>query len=230
MTINMWQDFKTNGFVFCIYTFLRCMNTFTALVLCQLIAEYNHANNECLNAGEYFFTDLSRIADYLGLDVETVKNSINELTTLNFIYTFDSGIENIILVCVEEENIVQFKQEQEHKKMFHTWDWGLKRIQNPTHRSTHFEKSTLLLMSFVEQHLKNPETIPLCIYSFCNLVIKQYEVTGKNFEKIPELANNLYRIITDENFKAEDLCDFVYEACTIDNNTSPYIDEIPFEE
>ena len=230
MTINMWQDFKTNGFVFGIYTFLRCMDTFTVLVLCQLIAEYNHANNENLNAGEYFLTDLNRLADYLGLEVETVKKSINELIALDFICTFDSGIENIVLVCVEEENIIKFKQEQEYHRMFHSWDWGLKRVQNPAHRSTHFEKSTLLLMSFVEQHLKNPETIPLCIYSFCNLVIKNYEITGKNFENIPEIGKNLYKIITDKNFVAEDLCDFVYKTCTIANNTSPYIDEIPFED
>lgn len=115
MTIDMWNQFKNNGFVFGSYTFLRCLDTITALVLCQIIAEYNHANNKKLNTDSLFLSDLNRMSDYLGLDMKDLKISLDELSYLGFISVWNSGIENTKLIYVSEKNIIKYKEQEEQK-------------------------------------------------------------------------------------------------------------------
>ena len=196
-------------------------------MLCQIIAEYNHANNKKLNTDSLFLSDLNRMSDYVGLDMVDLKISLDELSYLGFISVWDSGIENIKLIYVSEKNIIKYKEQEEQKNFWHDWDWGLARTQNPVNKSTNFEQSTLKMIDFVEKHIEKPENIPLAVYAYCNLKIKSFEEQGSCFWNIQNFENNLYKVLTANDFTPKKIVNFVDKTY---QDNKHLIDEISFEE
>lgn len=213
MTIKIWNDFKKGGFVMLDYAILCCLEKVTAIVLCQLIAEYNHAENHNLNIDKLFLVNIKRLSDYLYLDYDEIKDAFYELKSFNLIDFYQSGIKNTILVRMNEEEIVEFKQQQELKNMLHDWDWGLQNAQNPQGQETQFNCSTNALIQAINNYIKKPKEVPMVIYSLCNVLIEQYESNGNNFLQIPNLENRLVACLSDDCFKLIDLVLFVQKIC-----------------
>ena len=191
MSIKIWNEFIREGIVMLNYYLLYGLDLVTAIVLCQIIAEYNHANNHNLNVQPYFLVNMQRMSDYLNLDVEEIVNALKNLLNLNLIGYSSSGIENTIIVLVKEDNIIDFVRQTKQDYSLHKWDWGLANVQNPKGQPTSFNNSTNALISFVNENMYRPETIPMVIYAFCNFKIELYEENGNDFLSIPNLSNKI---------------------------------------
>lgn len=212
MTIKIWNDFKNGGFVLANYTFLRSLDVVSALVLCQLIAEYNYASNNHLNLSQYFLANLTRIKDYLGFTDEDLQWALKILEGQGFISVNPAGIDDTILIYIHEENIIEFKQEFEMDARLHEWNWGLLNVQNPRGH-WNFESSTNVLIEFIEQHLKNPEQIPAIVYVYCNCCIEVYEASGECFLDINDLEDELIAVLNRHDFQPMDIAIFVNSIC-----------------
>ncbi len=213
MTIKIWNDFLSGGFVMLNYSILCSLELVSAIVLCQIIAEYNHAHNKNLNLDKFFLVNLSRMSDYLYFDEECIVNALKELKNLDLIDFYDSKINNTILVWVNEDKIIQFKLQQECEKNLHKWDWGLLNSQNPKGEETYFNYSTNVLVNIVNKNAKNPDKIPMVVYAFCNDLITRYENKGLKFLDIPDLANKLISCLSDKSFKPINLAILVQNIC-----------------
>lgn len=211
--LKHWKEFTAGGFVFANYTFLRVFDAITALVLCQLFTECNHAVKHGLYIYNYFLISVQRITDYLGISYNELNSALNDLIKENFIEVFGSGIEDTLLIQFEIDNIIHFKIEEEEAGMFHPWDWGLVNTQNPIGKATDFAYSTVALKNFIEQNISNPEKIPVVLYSLCNIHIMQYESCGKCFLEIQNLMELVYELVTKPDFKPEDLVLLVLNLC-----------------
>lgn len=213
MSINRWKDFTNKGFVFASYTFLRMFDMITAVVLCQLIAEYNHAFNNNLHIEKNFLINTMRLCDYLGISQEELQEAFKELEEEEFFFTRPTGINNTLLGSIELQNIINFKQEIENAKNLQSWDWGLINTQKPQWQTAEFKTSTFAIINFVEKNLKNPETIPTVVYVYCDFLIQQYEMNGKIFADITNLGDKLLETLTKQTFKPIDIAILIQELC-----------------
>lgn len=214
MTIKIWNDFKRYGFIMLPYTFVRSIGAVKAAVLCQILAEYNHAQNNKLNAGKYFLTDFNRMAKYLGLNVDELIKIITELQEMQFLWFEYSDIKDIYLICVDEDNIVSFKEQTEQENMYDDWNAGLLRAQDPVNRLTEFTSSLQEMQKFISKFINKP--FPLVILAYCNALIKNYEQDNRQFIDLPNLLQDLKDILTNPDFRFEDIGIWVYDRCKQD--------------
>jgi len=213
MTIDIWNDFKAGGFVMGVYTFLRALDTITALVLCQLISEYNHAYNNNLNYYDDFLCKPKRIIDFLGITYEELITALDELEDKNFLFYDNAYIEDTFIIMLFPSEIIKFKKDMERKYFFKAWDDGLISSQNPMYKTTNFETSTYNIKKFIDEHTKNPNAIPIIAYSSLNSYIRDYEKNGKNICEISDIKECVYNILSKNNFNQ-----YVFEEliCIID--------------
>ena len=211
MTIKSWTNFKNGGFILLSYSLLQNLDVITAIVLCEIMAEYNHAHNNNFNIGQRFLVNLKRMSDYLCLNFEEINNALNDLQDLDLIDYCFAGIENTILVWVKEDNIIKLKQEQE--RLFHGWDWGLANCQNPKSAKTSFNKSTNALIQFVNDNMKNPEIIPMSVYVQCNLIFEEYGFDFNCLYKKLFIYEDVYNCINNKDFIPIDLAFLVQDLC-----------------
>lgn len=213
MTIELWKEFKRLGFVYVSYTFLRCFTAETAIVLCQLIAESNHANNKELCLGGFFLTDLNRMSKYLSITKDKIKEILTALKSKQFILMLDSGIEDVVLAALNQDSIIEYQQLKEEELMLHSWDWGLVNAQNPRGKNTTFCNSVLVLKNFVEQNIKNPENIPMVFFCYCNFRIKWFERSGMCFTDIENWQEEVLKTLNNNSFRVVDLAMCVDKLC-----------------
>ena len=213
MSIKILSEYIQEGIVMLNYYLLYSLDLHSAIVLSQIIAEYNHANKYKLNAQQYFLTNIQRMSDYLNLDNDEIICALKDLQNLYLIDFCSSGIKNTCLVVVNEDKIINFVRQTKQEYMLHKWDWGLINAQNPKGQATSFNDSTKALMTYVNENMYNPEKIPMVIYSFCNMQICSYESNGNNFLEIHNLANKVITCIQDRCFKPFNLALLVQDIC-----------------
>lgn len=212
MTIKIWNNLKQYGFIMTPYTFIRSLGAVKATVLCQILAEYNHAYNSQLNAGNYFLSDLNRMADYLGLTIEKLISELEELEELNLIEFNYSDIKDIYMITVFENSIVKFKEQTEKENMYDDWNFGLLRSQNPINRLTDFTKPVQEIEEFVKKYIAQP--IPIVIYAYCNYIIQIFESDGSKFLDLPNIWQELGKILNKYDFTFTDIAIWTYKKCT----------------
>jgi len=182
-----------------------------AYVLSEIAAELNHAQKKKLTYNcDNFLCDFNRMANRLGYSFDELMRHLHTLEDYKFIDIFNSNIEDTHYIRVYPENIIKFKEEQEQKHLFVKWDDGLYRSQNPIHKQLHFNKSTLYIKDFFDNHLKTPESIPLILYVHLNESIHMYEEkSGCCFTDISNLNQHLVSMVSDKEFDIEKVYDLI---------------------
>ena len=192
MTVDMWNEYKLNGIIMSPYTMVRSLGADKASVLSQVISEFNYAHNNNLNFYDDFLFSPQRMSSYLGLTQEQLLNKLNELEQLNFIQVFDSDIEDTKYMRVNQQEIINFKQKVEQENMYGSWDLGLKRSQNPIHKKTNFCQSAEQIKKYLDEHMQEPEKIPLVMYSYASSAIEDFEEkTGQCILNNPNIMKSL---------------------------------------
>ena len=131
MTIRIYKDFSQGGFLIAPYIFVKTLQPVCTLVLSAIISEFNYAHNNKLNYNEDFLCNAKRMSEYLGINETELSTAINKLQDLNFINIFNANIEDTLYIRVFQDEIINYKLQQEKNNFFGKWDDGLKRCQNP---------------------------------------------------------------------------------------------------
>ncbi len=211
MTIRIWNDLKKYGFVMTPYTFIRSLGAIKATVLCQILAEYNHANNNQLNLGKCFLSDLNRMANYLGLDINELLTEITELEELNLLWFSYADIKDIYLISVNETSIIEFKEQIEQENMYDDWNAGLLKCQNPTNRLADFITPVKEIQKFIK--LTTSKQLPLVLYAYANYIISLFESDGSKFLDLPNIWQDLKTILAKPNFTHTDIGIWLFNKC-----------------
>ena len=197
MTINMYKLYKEGGFNMLPHILSKTLGAVTTLVLSETVAQLNYADNNKLNYNSDFLCDLNRMANLLGLSEDELWEQLEKLENLKFIKVFNANIEDTSYIRVYQDNIINFKKEQEEKLHFGSWDDGLKRSQNPIHKTANFSDSTNFIKNFLDERLKDPESIPLAAYSYFNDVLNCFENKYGDIRKFPDLLEILTNYVLD---------------------------------
>ena len=213
MAIKSWTDFKNGGFIFLSYILLQSLGKNSAIVLCEIMSEYNHAVDKKLNIEQRFLVNLQRMSDYLNLDFEDITSALNDLKSIDLIEYCFAGIENTIFVLVKEDNIINFKLQQEQENLFHGWNFGLVNTQNPRNTKTSFNKSTNVLIKFVNENMKNPEIIPMSVFVQCNLIFENYGIDFDCLYNKMYIYEDVFNCINNEDFEPIQLVILVQDLC-----------------
>ena len=204
MTIKAWSNFKEGGFVFANYFLLQTLDTLTAIVLCQLIAEYNFADNKELTHFQFFLTNVKRLTDVLGITKDELFDSLNYLVELKLLVFQKAYISDTLLIRINEESIIQLLQDARKDALYVEWDWELKETQNPTNLSNTF----CPIVQQIIVILQNRAKIPMLFYSMINILILEREA-----ENILKLSDDfIYKLIDctkNSKFQPMDLFFFI---------------------
>ena len=193
---SLFSELKKGGFIMLPYNVIKLLGVRTASVLCQIVAEHNYAKKNRLNLNDDFLFSPSRMASYLCMGQEDLEKIFDELETFGFIDVYDSDIADTMYMRVYPQAIINFKQDVEQGQLMGTWDLGLKRSQNPIHKPTHFCPSLESIKEYLDEHMAEPEIIPLIEYSYANAVIMQFEEkTGLNVYENLNLPTTLDMIV-----------------------------------
>ncbi len=90
MTIKIFSELKKNGFLMVPYVLVQTLGADTTIVLVEIIAELNHAENLGLNYGDDFLLNKDRIANKLGIEFDNLEEILDELENLSFIFYIQS--------------------------------------------------------------------------------------------------------------------------------------------
>lgn len=199
MTVKMWSIYKAGGFIVTVYTFARSLGALKASILGQIISEFNHAHNNGLTFYDDFLFNPRRMSQYLGLSEDMLIQELHELEDLYFIEVYDSEIADTMYIRVNQQEIINFKNKVETENMYGKWDDGLLRSQNPLHKQTHFCNSVEQIKNYLDEHMREPEKIPLVLYSYASSVIENFEEkTGHSILCNPNLIKSLNMIVTSD--------------------------------
>ncbi|MBD5401297.1 hypothetical protein HDR58_00650 [bacterium] len=204
MTIKIWKQLNKNGFIMAGYTFCRSLGITNAVVLAQLLAEYNFANNKNLDCCNFFLCNICRTADYLGLSNEELSNALTELRKLNLIGIYESSLNDYYLIYVNEEEIIQFENIENRQNNYAKWDLGLVNTQAPDGKINSLNATTKKLKFEVEQVYK----LPFIVYSVCNYLFEQYSEI--NFWQMTNINTELQDLLESGYFTGEELVSFIY--------------------
>lgn len=219
MTIKNWKKYLELGYIMTSYTFVRCLGGENALTLCQILSEYNYANNKGVNLCQAFLSNLRRMANYVGISEYKLMESLNTLVELELIAYQPAYIdESTYIIWVYEDNILKFKQEVEEENMYSDWDTGLTKTQNPINSLTQFSESTLELQKYIDNILKDENALPIIVYSICEFYIRDYENSGKDFCSIPMLAEKIKDVLLDDNFTYDKLIYLINNIIQIESD------------
>lgn len=174
MTIKIYSHLRAKGFIMLPYGLIRTIGEIYAIVLMELLAELNYADNNYLNRDDDFLCNLGRLSEILNIKQDCLLEILQDLEKNNFIAVFSSDIEDIKYIRINQDNIINYIETND-KNGFMNWDDGLKMSLNPTNKTLSFNESTQKIKDYLDNHLKTPNAIPLILYSFFNDVIKQYE-------------------------------------------------------
>lgn len=232
MTIDMWNDFKAGGHIMLSYTFARSLNIKTAVVLSEIVAEFNKAYNNDLNSFDEFLCSPTRMSNYLGFSIEEINIAFDELEEIGFISVYESYIEDTICIGVHQDEIINFKNKKEKENLYGNWDDGLVSSLNPVHKANYFSDSTNKIRDFIESHTKQPQNIPIISYSCLDSIIKDYETESKNnILSMADIKDYLYNMVSKEKFNKYDFDIFIRDVNNLISQKENYIcDEIPMDD
>ncbi len=204
MTIKIWKQLNKNGFIMAGYTFCRSLGITNAVVLAQLLAEYNFANNKNLDCCNFFLCNIYRTADYLGLSNEELSNALTELRKLNLIDIYEAGLNGYYLIYVNEEGIIQLEDNENRQNNYAKWDSGLINTQNADGKINTLTPTTKKLKYIVEQ----AHHLPFIAYSVCNHLFAYY--SDVDFWQIQNINSDLQDLLDESYFCGDELVSFIY--------------------
>lgn len=219
MTINMWTAFKDGGFVFGNYFLLQTLDITSAIVLCQLIAEYNFANNNGLACNEQFLIDSLRLQKVLGFDEDELIEAINNLQSLGVITCWNAFMENSFLARIHEDNVVQLLSKQKEMTAYPKWDWKLKEAQNPI-KPNNFCPVLKEIINTISNF-----KIPTVVFVITNIFILRYLEEGCELKVSENLFCKLEGILNNPNFAPMNFFFFIkreLELLKLSNNEIPF--------
>lgn len=197
MSNSLYKEYSEGGYIMLPYILLKVLDAITITILSRFITELNYAQKNKLNFYDDFLCDLNKMANLLGLSKEEFQEHLKELKDLKFIEVFNSHIEDASYIRVYQDNIINFKKEQEEKLHYGSWDDGLKRSQNPIHKTANFSDSTNFIKNFLDERLKEPESIPLIMYCYLNAILIDFENQYGDIRKFPDLLEILTNYVLD---------------------------------
>ena len=106
-----------DGYVPVPYTFIRELGVFDTCVLFQIVSELRYADKNGLQIDNCYLTNLERMADYLGVTVHQLKESLNTLEDYELIDWYDSDIADTAQIFVNVDNIVLLKKKLDELKV-----------------------------------------------------------------------------------------------------------------
>ena len=197
MTVSVWNIQKLGGFIITAYSFSMSLGALKASILGQAISEFNHAHNNNLTFYDDFLFSPKRMSRYLGIAEDVLMQELYALADMNLIKVFNSDIEDTMYMRVHQQEIIDFKSKVETEYMYGAWNDGLFRCQNPIHKRTHFCNSVEQIKNYLDEHMKEPEQIPLVMYSYASSVIEDFEnKTGQSILSNSAITNSLNMIVT----------------------------------
>ena len=213
MTIKIWQDFKKLGFLIAPYTLVRCLGCRDVLVLAEIIAEYNYANNNSWEVDGWFFINFKEIGKRLGLDENQLIKSIDNLEGLKFLTTHYSCF-GIYMLKVHETTIIEYKRQAELVNGMKTWDIGLAKCQNPVGQAFYIDNLTIRLVSYVNEFYGKKNALPIVTYAYCDALLRSVD---ENFWDKNNFDEVLPEILSDYDNAALNLCNFIHELYLKEN-------------
>lgn len=156
------------------YGLIRTMPTDKAIVLMELLAELNYAQNNALSFGNDFLCNINRLSEILNIELNYLLEILEQLEELDLIVVFDSNIEDTKPIGINLNNIINYIETNDRSD-FINWNDGLKASLNPTNKSLNFNKSTLKIKDYLDSNLQIIDAIPLIYYSYLNSLIEDYE-------------------------------------------------------
>jgi len=202
MTVEIFNITKIGGFIITAYTFAMSLGALKASILGQIFSEFNYAHNNNLTFYDDFLFSPKRMSSYLGLTESALIQELNLLEEIGFINIFDSDIEDTMYMRVNQQEIINFKNNVDNKYMYGKWNDGLLRSQNPIHKQTHFCNSVEQIKNYLYEHMREPEKIPLVMYSYASSVIEDYEEkTGQCILNNPNLVKSLNMLVKSDTPK-----------------------------
>ena len=196
MTVEIFNILKIGGFIITAYTFARSLGALKASILGQVISEFNHAQNNHLTYYTDFLFSPKRMSHYLGITEDILMQELNALEDMNLIDVFDSDIEGTMYMRINEQEIINFKTKIETEYMLGTWNEGLLCCQNPIQKQTHFCNSVEQIKNYLYEHMREPEKIPLVMYSYASSVIEAFEEKiGQSILNNPNLIKSLNMLV-----------------------------------
>lgn len=214
MAIKIWKNYTESGYVMLSYSFLRALGATNAIVLAQVLAEYNHAYNKGFSAFNSFFTSTKRMAAYLGMEEKALDKALNRLSYLGLIFYLESHIDGLRLISVAEDSILEYKLNAEAQYMYADWDTGLMRLQNPVNNLEEFSCAAQLLKEFIDSYFNKENALPTIAYSICETNFRSYERDGvSQFWGIPDIKERLRIFLGSGPLDVESLCRWVVKQC-----------------
>lgn len=184
MGLPIYNKLKEKGFIMAPYGLIRTTTETIAIVLMELLAELNYAQNNGLNFGNDFLCNINRLSEVLNIELSYLLEILKELQELDFIVAIDSDIEDTKCITVKLNNIINYIETNDRNN-FINWNDGLKISLNPINERLNFNQSTLKIKDYLDSNLQILDAIPLIYYLYLNRVIENYENHfGNIFEDI----------------------------------------------
>lgn len=184
MALQIYNKLKGKGFIMTPYSTIRTLRETEAIVLMELLAELNYAQNADLNFGDDFLCDIERLSAVLNIEWNYLLEILKGLQELGFIEIFDPNIEGTRYIRVNQNNIISYIETNDGND-FISWNDGLQISLNPINKKLYFNKSTQKIKDYLDSCMQIPNAIPLIYYSYLNSVIEDYEkVFGDFFENV----------------------------------------------
>lgn len=185
------------------------------LVMSELMAEsyYAQENNFC--HGHLFLTDIERIADILKLQPTVVFNALQKLDEIKLIEISDTYIENTFLILIDWLKIINYIGFPLNKEVTSQWIEGLDGVQESNFKCVFFEESTRKFMSDLKEFFPAIDyDVPFVTLAICNMYIKDYEATGRNFYEDNPVRKMLETIQKELGYMTkEEIGEFVSTMC-----------------
>lgn len=184
MGLPIYNKLKEKGFIMAPYGLIRTTSETIVIVLMELLAELNYAQNNGLNFGNDFLCNINRLSEVLNIELSYLLEILKELQELDFIVAIDSDIEDTKCITVKLNNIINYIETNDRNN-FINWNDGLKISLNPINERLNFNQSTLKIKDYLDSNLQILDAIPLIYYLYLNRVIENYENHfGNIFEDI----------------------------------------------
>lgn len=211
MTIKIWKEFTQKGYITVPYTFTKSIGAINSIVLGQIISEYNHANNKKFAYKNYFLSNIKRFGQHVGIEENLLFEAFEYLCSLNFINFYNTCIENTVLFCIYEDNIIEFKSDKENE-YYQPWDYGLIQCQNPQSKIKKLSSAIFYLQSLIDELLGEVNALPAVFYVCCYELIIKHEQDA--LEKIysQNLKNEIIDIVNSGGSHIKEyIADFVLQ-------------------
>ncbi len=182
---------------------------------------YEHIQHELIvasylyvNSNESFIIDIEQISQYIGIDVEKLRQALNKLSKLNLIIILAQSTinKNYYIVLVNQQDINRLENELMEKfnrTAFENYIIQNQNLEFSRHESS-FAPSTDVIKKLVKEYFKKADSIPILVWTDCDCMISTFEIaTNLKFVEIPLAMEMLGVALLIPDFKLNDIATFL---------------------